>query len=102
MPLLLFQTFTSAGRKANMQRFGMFRADATADLAVIDSAASATIGFTGTQDGSNTTFTVSAAPSKVFRNGLLQKATVDYSIVSNTIVWVIPPAADDIILGFTE
>jgi hypothetical protein len=102
MPVLKFMNFTAASRLPNLQRFGLYRSDATADLAVIDSAASATIGFTGTQDGSNTTFTISAAPSKVFRNGLLQKATVDYSIVSNTIVWVIPPAADDIILGFTE
>jgi hypothetical protein len=102
MPTLLFRSFTAASRKKNMQSFGMFRSEATADLVVIEDASGTTIGFTGTQDGSNTTFTVSALPDKVYRNGLLQSSPGDYSIVSNTIVWVIPPAEDDIILGFVE
>lgn len=102
MPVLRFQNFLAASRKKNAQRFGLFRSDATADLDVIDDASATSIGFTGTQDGVNDTFTISAFPDKVFRNGLLQSTPADYSIVSNTIVWVLPPAADDTILGYVE
>ncbi len=44
----------------------------------------------GTVDGANTTFTVSAAPTPVsslalYRNGMLQKAGLDYTLSGNTI-----------------
>jgi hypothetical protein len=47
---------------------------------------------TGTINGANTIFTLSAAPAPaaslmVFRNGILQKAGVDYNLAGNTITF---------------
>lgn len=84
-----------------MQRFRMYRSNATSDLDVIDDASVQPIGITGTQNGVNVTFTLSDLPGFIFRNGLLQKNPDDYSISGNSLVWVIPPLSDDIILGFS-
>jgi hypothetical protein len=84
-----------------MQRFGMFRAEAAADLEVIDDASSSSVAITGTQDGVNADFTVDALPAVLVRNGLRQSTPGDYSITGNTLTWVVPPTADDIIFGLT-
>lgn len=101
MPLLKFRNFTAASRKRNMAQFGMYRSDALGDLAVIEDAADTAIGITGTQNGTNTAFTISAPIASLYRNGLFQATPGDYSVSGSTLTWVSAPASDDIILGFT-
>lgn len=100
MPVLKFQNFTAASRKRNMIAFRMFRADAIADLAVIEDAADSVVGFSGTQNGTNTSFTLSAPVAALYRNGLRQATPGDYSVSGSTLTWVLAPQSDDIILGF--
>ncbi len=105
MPLLKFRSYTAASRKRNMAQFGMCRAEATSDLAVIEDAADTPLGITGTQDGVNRNFTVSAPIASLYRNGLRmnpgnESVLGDYFVVGNTLTWVIAPLSDDIILGF--
>ena len=57
---------------------------------------------TGTQDGTNTVFTVPSTPAngtdiEVFRNGVLCQPTVDYSVSGTTITFVAAPSAADVI-----
>lgn len=100
MPLLKFRNFTAAARKRNMPQFGMYRAEAVGDLAVIEDAADTPVGITGTQDGSSTTFIISAPIASLYLNGMRQSTPEDYSVAGSILTWVLPPAADDIILGF--
>ncbi len=60
----------------------------------------------GTVDGSNTTFTLSSPPSPtaslaLFRNGVLQKQGLDYTLSGNTITFRLAatPQADDLLLA---
>jgi hypothetical protein len=100
MPLLRFRNFLSASRKPNMQAFGMYKAEANADLDVIEAygIVPMAIGFTGTQDGSNHTFTISGPPSSIYLNGLRQATPGDYTIVGVVVTFTLAPQADDIIL----
>ncbi len=74
----------------------------------VDSTLTASFGFvdaetpSGTVDGSNSSFTLSETPSpsaslRLYRNGLLQKASVDYELTGNTINFLsvsIPQSGD--------
>jgi len=100
MPVIHFRNYTASLRKPLMTRFGLFQASAAADLAVIESIALDPIGITGTQDGSNVTFTVSDAVGELYKNGLRQATPGDYSVTGTTLTWVVAPLADDIILGY--
>lgn len=60
--------------------------------------------ITGVMNGVNALFTVSQAPSppsslQLFRNGILQKVSVDYTLSGNTITFIngTAPTADDIL-----
>ena len=52
--------------------------------------------ITGTIDGTNPTFTLSAAPVilKFYRNGLLQSPTADYGL-SGTVITCLPASIPD-------
>jgi hypothetical protein len=100
MAVVRFRNFTAASRKPHMIQFGMYAQGASLD--VIESIIGTPIGVTGTQDGSNTTFTVSLAfdtsLTDVLRNGLHQFSPGDYSLSGTTLTWVVPPEADDSIV----
>ena len=57
----------------------------------------------GTVDGTNDDFVFDNTPAtgtlQVFRNGLLQKITEDYTLSGATVTFVTPPAVSSIILG---
>jgi hypothetical protein len=63
---------------------------------------------TGTIDGANTTFTLSNAPApagslQLFKNGALLRATVDFTITGNTILFIngaLPHAGDSLIANY--
>lgn len=100
MPLLKFRNYLSASRKPNMIAFGMFKEGSNLDH--IEGLGTSALAVTGTQDGSNQTFTLSASPDPTFtlviRNGLVQKNAVDFTIAGTSLTFLTPPAADDIIL----
>ena len=105
MPVLKFRNFLAASRRRNMMGFGMYRAEAGADLEVIEDAASGSIAISGTQNGANTIFTLSAAPIPpadliIAYNGLIQKLGVDYVIAGATLTFTMAPVAEDILLAF--
>lgn len=101
MPVLKYRNFLAASRKRNMIPFGMFRAEATADLAVIeDNSSDIMLGVVGVQDGSNATFTTSDTVGKVYVNGALLAPDIDYSATSTGFILVRAPIATDIILAF--
>src|SRR5690242_10438786 len=103
MPLLKFRNYQAASRKRNMIAFGLYRQDASADLDVIEDVGSGKLGFTGTQDGQNTVFTLSAVPSDsnlvIVKNGLVLKSGAgnDYTLSGATVTLATPPYADDAI-----
>lgn len=101
MPLLKFRNFLAASRKPNMLPFGMYRAEASADIDVIEDYGTLRIGsglgITGVQDGVNTVFIMSDQPALVFLNGLYQTVGIDYSVNVNIVTFTIAPLADDII-----
>ncbi len=88
------------------------RVDGTS--APCSSGAAAAIGFVdsetplGTVDGANATFTLGAAPNpaaslKLFRNGLLQKQGLDYTLTGNTITFLgnaIPQPGDVLLADY--
>lgn len=58
----------------------------------------------GVQDGVNTTFTLFHTPNDpqslfLFKNGLLQRAIIDFTLVGPTINFLTPPAIGDILEG---
>lgn len=54
------------------------------------------IAFTGLVNGTNTTFVPALTPHQVFLGGVLQKPTVDYNMVSGSVVFTTaPPSTDD-------
>jgi hypothetical protein len=103
MPTLKHRNFLSASRKRNCIAFGMYRQDASADLEVIEDVGSGLLAITGTQDGSNAEFTLSAVPSGtnlvMVRNGNVLKINVDYLLSGNTVTFAIAPEAADILLA---
>lgn len=101
MPVLKFRNFLAASRKPNMLAFGMYRAEAAADIVVIENNSGADLlGLAGTQDGSNATFTTSAAVGKLFLNGALLAPNIDYSTTGTGFILMRAPIATDIILAF--
>lgn len=56
----------------------------------------------GTKNGSNTDFTTNLIPAtgslKVYRNGVRQRVTEDYTLSGQTISFTVAPASDEIIL----
>ena len=63
-------------------------------------------GITGDLDGDNTTFTLSVTPAAntffLFKNGVKQILTTDYTLTGTTVEMVIAPAADDILEGYCD
>lgn len=63
---------------------------------------------TGTINGSNTTFTLSESAHEqdslmVFKNGLLQKYTTDYTLSGTTITFVTAPAtASELVIVYDQ
>lgn len=56
----------------------------------------------GTIDGNNTTFTLATAPNpaaslQIFRNGISQTPSTDYTLSGSTITFAVAPAAGDIL-----
>ena len=105
MPVLKFRNFLAASRRRNMLGFSMYRAEAAADLEVIEDSATGSIAISGTQNGANTVFTLSAAPLTatdliVVRNGLVQKFNTDFTLSGATLTFFYPPAADDMLQTF--
>lgn len=84
-----------------MQAFGMYQAQATADLDVIEDHTSETLAITGTQDGSNTTFTVPGALGELYVNGARQAPNVDFVVSTGGFTLLVAPKASDIILAFS-
>jgi hypothetical protein len=63
-------------------------------------------GITGDLDGNNTTFTLSVTPAAntffLFKNGVKQILTTDYTLTGTTVETVLAPAADDILEGYCD
>jgi hypothetical protein len=100
MPVLRFRNFLAASRKPNMLAFGMYQYNANRDLDVIEAygVVPMAIGFTGVQNGSNKVFVISAPPTLVVFNGLIQSTPGDYTIAGTTVTFTMAPQPDDILL----
>ena len=107
MPQFFFRNFTAATRKPNAIQFGLYRKEATADVSWIEglTAGGGRLTITGTQDGVNTTFTLSGTPVNgadglIFaRNGSALSPTTDFTVSGNTVTTVVAPLATDILLA---
>lgn len=102
MPVLKFRNYLAASRKPNAIAFGMYMAQASADLDVIEDHTSETLAITGTQDGSNTAFTIPGALGALYVNGARQAPNIDYVASSGGFTLMVPPQATDIILAFSS
>lgn len=81
--------------------FGMYRTEASADLDVIEDNSATALVVTGTQDGTNATFTLSGSLGSLYVNGARQYPDVDYAVSTGGFTLAIPPKATDIILALS-
>lgn len=84
-----------------MIAFHMYASGASADLDVIEDHTSESMTVTGTQDGSNTAFTIPGALGALYVNGARQDPNVDYVASTGGFTLLVPPKVTDIILAFS-
>ncbi len=106
MPYIQTRLYTASVRKHLMIPFGMYRAEATgpADVQQIEDADDTQVlGITGAQNGVNTVFGLSAAPSfaRVLLNGHVLTEIADYLLIGSTLTLTTAPSALDILRVFS-
>ena len=101
MPLLTFRNYLAASRKPNMINFGLYRAEAGSDLAVIEENSATPLPVTGTQDGVNRAFIIPGPLGSLYLNGLRQAVGIDFTITTGGFTMTIPPRATDLFLAFS-
>lgn len=100
-------SFTGSLRKALLIPFGLFSPNDNLGFladAPLGTSAMVNATLTPSPDGVQTVFTITATGVTfgtsgvgIFRNGVLQKAGVNYTLSGSTITWISPfiPASDD-------
>jgi len=103
LPAIKFRNFTAAARKPLLVPFGFYVSDGGGPAGVDhieDAENTVRVTITGVQNGLNTIFGLSLAPTfaRLYRNGIILNEVSDYGITSNVLTMVVPPAASDILL----